>query len=194
MWAACLILQDTGLHLHCPKLRHFLGNGDKFVKKSIRLTDSASGYPASGKFSMIETPHTGHKQTHNCQTPGLFTQLSPIQMPSGSVPPPTGCSPKGRSTVGKQGAIFRLGLGFLLAQPPLTKLPVQCGTHTPCSAATPSPPSASASAPRRPGCESRGCCPLAEPSPCWGRGVPPLTRPVPSRAAPGELRSLCPLS
>lgn len=77
VWAACLILQDTGLHLHCPKLRHFLGNGDKFVKKSIRLTDRASGYPASGKFSMIETPHMGHKQVHNCQTPGLFTQLSP---------------------------------------------------------------------------------------------------------------------
>lgn len=47
---------------------------------------------------------------------------------------------------------------------------------------------------RRPGCESLGCRPLAEPSRCWGRGVPPLARPVPSRTAPGELRSLCPLS
>lgn len=79
VWAACLILQDMGLHLQsCPKLRHFLGNGDKFVKnKNIRLTDSASGYPASRKISVIETLHTGHKQIHNCQTPGLFTQLSP---------------------------------------------------------------------------------------------------------------------
>lgn len=109
-------------------------------------------------------------------------------MPSGPVPPPTGCSPKGRSTVGKRGTIFRLGLGFLLAQPPLTKRPVQCGTHSPCSAATPSPPSASAPAPRRPGCGSRGYCPLAEPSPspCRGRGVPPS--PVPSRPVPRSPR------
>lgn len=38
----------------------------------------------------------------------------------------------------------------------------------------------------RPGCESHGCQPLAEPSRRWGRGVPPLTRPVlcgPRRAA-----------
>lgn len=44
--------------------------------------------------------------------------------------------------MGKQETIFRLRLGFLLAQPPLTKRPVRCGTHTPCSAAPPSPPSA----------------------------------------------------
>lgn len=93
--------------------------------------------------------------------------------------------------MGKRGTIFRLGLGFLLAQPPLTKRPVRCGAHAPRSVAARARP-----APRHLLLAGPVRVPRVLPARCavpvLGPWRPP---PHPARpAAPGELRSLCPLS
>jgi len=68
----------------------------------------------------------------------------PLQVPSGSLPPPRRLQPpKVAASWASEGLFLGPGLGL----PPFTEHPVQRGTHTPCSATTPSPPSALAPAP-----------------------------------------------
>lgn len=76
---------------------------------------------------------------------------------------------------------------MLLAALPVTKRPTRCRARAPCSAATPALPAPRHLLRRLPRCGSRGC------RRCPGAGAV-ASPPRPSRAAPAELRSLCPLS
>jgi len=96
--------------------------------------------------------------------------------------PQAGHSPEGRGAVGKLGAIFRLGAQ--IAAHRIASHPAQ----QPCTVLhhNPFPPYTSAPAPPLP-----RAGPSVPALPCrWALTSPPH----PSRAAPTELRSLCPLS